>query len=525
MALKLLQKEVDDLLLLLTKKNKYRSLLNSKVHIARYSASQLQTQLLEQTTRTQDYDDYRKGMGSYTEQGPKKTGDAYKGAKREQPFKRRVETLKKYTNAVLKEYKNLKYLQLGKTIQQGAYTYQLLSSDTDHVEFVIREGADPYTTFQNLNAVIHTNLIKGNKSYRKLFNLDEASDDKTIRKRVTDTQQIGHADGGGVVDKKALSSYALMTDESAIGDTSYTAPILLEDIKTGDGKTTYAEKIKDIFDITLTGEHVQKFRIKEGKFEDDFEVSVSVESEEANQNKSGRQSLQEQVNTGKTETKLGNELIALLRELQKDLEKEYSNPNTNAERKRSTSPLDIVEHMCLAGPNLQRLVRNKKVTKKAAAPFIKKAPKQGAPRKVTAHAQKIGKQPTFSKGLIGQKIKSKVGPSAGAKKRGVETGTSTQDALVARAFINSRLPQQVARNMGRPALENRSGRFAESVSIVSGTSTGSMSHFDYTYNPLYRVFEGGRDYTPNYDPRDLIEKSIRQLAAARIETKFTLRRV
>ncbi len=79
--------------------------------------------------------------------------------------------------------------------------------------------------------------------------------------------------------------------------------------------------------------------------------------------------------------------------------------------------------------------------------------------------------------------------------------------------------------MGRPQLENRSGRFAESVNIVSGTSTGNMSHFDYTYNPLYRVFEGGRDYTPNYDPRDLIEKSIRQLAAARLETKFTLRRV
>ena len=79
--------------------------------------------------------------------------------------------------------------------------------------------------------------------------------------------------------------------------------------------------------------------------------------------------------------------------------------------------------------------------------------------------------------------------------------------------------------MGRPALINRTGRFAESVTITNASSTGNLTHFDYTYDPLYKVFEGGDNYTPNYDPRPLIEKSIRQLAAARLETKFTLRRV
>ena len=79
--------------------------------------------------------------------------------------------------------------------------------------------------------------------------------------------------------------------------------------------------------------------------------------------------------------------------------------------------------------------------------------------------------------------------------------------------------------MGRPGLINQSGRFAESVTLTNAASTGNMTHFDYTYNPLYRVFEGGKDFSPNYDPRPLIERSIRQLAAARLETKFTLRRV
>jgi iron complex outermembrane receptor protein len=51
------------------------------------------------------------------------------------------------------------------------------------------------------------------------------------------------------------------------------------------------------------------------------------------------------------------------------------------------------------------------------------------------------------------------------------------------------------------------------------------NNMDYSYNNAYRVFEDSRDYPAGFDPRPLIEKSIRELAAARLETKFTLRRV
>jgi hypothetical protein len=80
--------------------------------------------------------------------------------------------------------------------------------------------------------------------------------------------------------------------------------------------------------------------------------------------------------------------------------------------------------------------------------------------------------------------------------------------------------------MGRPSLENRSGRFAGSVNIVNAVSNAGVTHFDYTYqqNP-YRAFERGGEYSPNYDPRQLIEKSIRELALQKLDTKFTLRRV
>ena len=109
----------------------------------------------------------------------------------------------------------------------------------------------------------------------------------------------------------------------------------------------------------------------------------------------------------------------------------------------------------------------------------------------------------------------------------LESGTNEllQKAFETRAFVNSRLSKTVANNMGRPGLENQTGRFARSAQVTNAMAVGNQVHMDYTYNPLYRVFEGGDQYTASYDPRPLIESSIRELAAAKLETRFTLRRV
>ena len=119
---------------------------------------------------------------------------------------------------------------------------------------------------------------------------------------------------------------------------------------------------------------------------------------------------------------------------------------------------------------------------------------------------------------IPKKVRNQVESGAGSE-------SNVQKAFMARAFVNSRLTKEVQKNMGRPALENQTGRFAQSVNVVSSVPKGDGIHMDYTYHPFYRVFEGGRQYSPNYDPRPLIENSIRELAAAKLETKFTLRRV
>ena len=96
--------------------------------------------------------------------------------------------------------------------------------------------------------------------------------------------------------------------------------------------------------------------------------------------------------------------------------------------------------------------------------------------------------------------------------------------------LNNRLPGKLRQNLNAPALQNQTGRFADSVEItgVIQTPKGYPS-FGYTYakNP-YQVFEMGngdaRWATPERDPRRTIEGTIRELAAEFAIGRFFLRR-
>jgi hypothetical protein len=99
------------------------------------------------------------------------------------------------------------------------------------------------------------------------------------------------------------------------------------------------------------------------------------------------------------------------------------------------------------------------------------------------------------------------------------------------ALINQKLPRTVKNNMGAPGLENKTGRFAESVRVtdISQTARGFPS-IGYTYrkNP-YQIFEKGAGKPPwatvDRDPRKLIDKSIREIAAELLTARFYTRRV
>ena len=122
--------------------------------------------------------------------------------------------------------------------------------------------------------------------------------------------------------------------------------------------------------------------------------------------------------------------------------------------------------------------------------------------------------------LLGTKIQ------LAGKRRRKDTGDLQKELNRIRAVINRRLPAQVRENMGRPALENQTGRFSDSVQLLRLRETGKTIMGEYTYllTP-YETFEntGEKDWPNAYNPKDLISRSIRDLAPTVTDKKFTFR--
>ena len=83
-------------------------------------------------------------------------------------------------------------------------------------------------------------------------------------------------------------------------------------------------------------------------------------------------------------------------------------------------------------------------------------------------------------------------------------------------ILNNQLPRVVARNMGSPRLENRTGRFAQSVRATEITETPQgFPSIGYTYMKEryggYESTSGSRFADIDRDPRPLIDQSIREI--------------
>lgn len=99
-------------------------------------------------------------------------------------------------------------------------------------------------------------------------------------------------------------------------------------------------------------------------------------------------------------------------------------------------------------------------------------------------------------------------------------------------ILNQKLPSQVAQNMGSPRLNYRTGRFAQSTRVTGiAEDRNGLPNIDYTYMRYpYEVFEFPGSGSPlaqqgQRDPRDLIDKSIRDIMASFAITRFSTRRV
>jgi len=136
----------------------------------------------------------------------------------------------------------------------------------------------------------------------------------------------------------------------------------------------------------------------------------------------------------------------------------------------------------------------------------------------------------FHKGHMGSVTNTKSTPTEKGQ------GTSPEQfanqvamSLKIKNAINKRLPAQVRRNMGKPALTNRTGRFSNSAIVENITPAAKTLLVKYSYrlNP-YETFEpgGNKRWPSGYNPKPLISKSIRGLALEMFQiTQLTTRRV
>ena len=156
---------------------------------------------------------------------------------------------------------------------------------------------------------------------------------------------------------------------------------------------------------------------------------------------------------------------------------------------------------------------------KTTKPSIKKREaslKKGKrPKKATKFNVRLPQQVNIQEGVEGG--------------QGKEASTSVAaDLARLRVEIDNKLSAEVRRNMGRPSLQNRTGRFSNSVKLLSLTEAKNtiMAKYTYLLSP-YQTFEntGKKRWPMAYNPKPLIAKSIRNLAQGRIEQKLTVRRV
>ncbi len=192
-------------------------------------------------------------------------------------------------------------------------------------------------------------------------------------------------------------------------------------------------------------------------------------------------------------------------------------PKQQAIEGHASSLVDgIVRPLTKAGiPDMRfkvnKLTKNFKKTKDSGA--IKKPEKASKPKTKTVRRSE------------------KVGGTAVRPQRDKRKGAQNINRL--QALINKRLPAQVRRNMGKPALTNRTGNFSNSVRLLKMRQVRGGLTGDYTYTRtgggsrppqpgVYETFEntGTKQWPAGYNPKDLIKKSIRDLAMQYTEEKF-----
>ena len=178
--------------------------------------------------------------------------------------------------------------------------------------------------------------------------------------------------------------------------------------------------------------------------------------------------------------------------------------------------------------------KRKKIRKDIIDPFKKlknksvKVTAKDTKIKSKTASNKLTKTSSAGKGLSATKLGAGVRAARMSRQRQKASESPASNPLKMLTRLNSQLPTVVEQNMEDPALNRRTGRFAASVKAVDITTTNKgFTSVGYTYqkNP-YQTFEPGyKQGSIERDPRRLIDKSIREIAASAAIGRLYTRRV
>jgi len=219
------------------------------------------------------------------------------------------------------------------------------------------------------------------------------------------------------------------------------------------------------------------------------------------------------------------ELQKFINNYESSVIKRLSNQLTDEEMKTSRSPKQhltaaagkIVIEKLLGFPHKihpdMRLKVNKKMLSDATAV------KSNQRDKIRAKKGKVTKKQQRRKN-----VKKTSGYGRGMGHVEKKAGTNP---MALKALLNEMLPVQVAMNMHSPALNYRTGRFANSVrvdNITQGPRGGNtMIETSYRNDPYETFAKGGKMYTAQRDPERLIKTSVRQVATGMLGGRFGVR--
>lgn len=155
-----------------------------------------------------------------------------------------------------------------------------------------------------------------------------------------------------------------------------------------------------------------------------------------------------------------------------------------------------------------RLKVNKKLLQQAKKDLkVKKTKKGYVLTRKTKKSKKVVKGKAGGKGQAAYR----------SRKKSVSKAKTAQSPIAIRNLLNEALPQMIASKMTLPALQFRTGRFANSARVeMVHMGTRGGTGIDYTYMKYpYQTFEPGfAQGSTMRDPRKIIGESIRELATA-----------